>query len=245
MSTGTAQDLRDLHQPLAVDQATGTEFCMMKSFGEWDLHFRCPGQSGFRELSIPLSSQKHQELIGAFEASPTKVEIEKKWLVSRDEALQHISEEGVVAYEITQGYAIIGDKAEVRVRSKQRGADEPSYYLTIKGSGDVVRGESEIEISASDFKCIADFCVFDRIVHKTRFLLPDGAELDLYKQAGPQKAEPGQQYLPHATVEREFKSAEEIANVSTPSWYGAEVSKNKNLKNQKLAVHGFPKDIIE
>lgn len=244
MSTGTAQDLRDLNQPLAVDQATGVEFLMKRSFGEWHLHFRCPGQSGFRELSIPLSSQKQQELSGAFDPSPKKVEIEKKWLVPRDEALKHISHDGVVAYEITQGYAIIGDRAEVRVRSKQTGTQEPRYYLTIKGSGDVVRGESEIEISGVDFKSIADFCVFDRVVHKTRFVMPDGAELDLYKQAGPQKAESGQQYLPHATVEREFKSEEEIASVSTPSWYGPDVSKSKDLKNQKLAVVGFPENIF-
>jgi len=229
---------RNLDQPLATDAKTKVEFRMQRSFDKYSLSFTTPDKG----LSIPLTFEQYEELSRVFAPSPDKkkFEIEKKWEVVLEDALEHISKESAVAHEITQGYAIIAPGCEVRVRSKQRGDDAASHYLTIKGSGDLVRGESEIPFSAEHFQAIMDVCVADRVVRKTRFLMQNGAELDLYKQAGPQKAPPPAVYLPNGTVEMEFGSEAESSDTAIPEWYGKDVTKDKRLKNQSLAVSGFP-----
>jgi len=131
------------------------------------------------------------------------------------------------------------------VRQRQEhGANEATYTLTIKGKGDIVRGEKEIEISRLNYQTLMDLFVDGRIVDKDRFVAPhvlDGAEIDLYKRAGPQMPKEGDTYLDTATVEKEFTDLDTANSTTIPSWIGSDVTKDKALKNQKLAREGFPK----
>ena len=230
-----------MNEPLAVDNTTGTKFLLTRSFGEWSLHFkRLTTQGTPVELSIPMSPTQSEEL--AHDGSPgkEKVEIERKWLVDRDVALKHISQDGVVGYGVTQGYVIIADGFELRVRQKQKhGADKATYTLTIKGAGDIVRGEKEIEITRLNYQALMDLFVDGRIVDKDRFVAPrvlDGAEIDLYKRAGPQMPEVGEKYLAIATAEKESRSEDEANNLEAPDWFHHDVTKVKAMKNHVTPV---------
>jgi adenylate cyclase len=243
MLTAQSTDTSLMQNSLAVDSSTKTELRLVPVFKDVALQFATQRSNGYTEIQIPLTADTYEKLRAAFDRSPEKqtLEIERKWKASLEDGLNYSAAPDVVKYEIVQGYVIISDDVEVRVRSSHKQGDsEAKYYLTIKGSGDLVRSEAEVEIQKTSFELLLGVCTHERVVRKTRFAMPDGAEIDLYKQAGPQKATPPDTYLPVATIEREYASEAAIAQSVTPSWYGEDVTSNKGYKNKNLAVKGFP-----
>lgn len=163
------------------------------------------------------------------ETSPEQpLEIERKFLIrSLPDNLEQYPHK-----EIIQGYlAIVADGTEVRLRKKG-----DKYVQTVKGEGDEKRPEAEEEITAKQFNKFWPVTKGKR-VEKTRYEIPheNGViELDIY----------------HGdldgliTAEMEFDTDEDSKNFNPPSWFDEEVTKNKDYKNQSLAVHGIPKEDV-
>ena len=150
-------------------------------------------------------------------------EIEKKFLVNKIPVI----DESIKSHNILQGYVFISESMELRLRDKSK-----QYFQTIKTGKDLIRGEYEIEISASQFELLWPLTENKRIekiryeIHHSGFLI----ELDIY--------EGGLEGL--ITAEVEFSSENESLNFIPPDWFGPEITSDKRYKNQSLAVHGIP-----
>lgn len=143
------------------------------------------------------------------------MEIERKFLVREMPYL-----EGCEKSEIVQGYISLTPETRVRKRDNK-------YYLTIKGEGDVVREETEKEVSEKEGKELFSQ-VESKLIEKTRYLINIGkyiAELDIYKN-----------HLEGlVVVEVEFETEADANNFVPPTWFGEDISKNKEYRNKVLA----------
>ena len=156
-------------------------------------------------------------------ASPTGVEIERKFLPTR---LPDGLPEGE---RIEQGYlAIAPDGVEVRVRRRAGRST-----LTVKSGPAQVRTEEELQIEDRRFESLWPLTAGRRI-DKVRHVvpLPGGlaAEVDVY-------AAPHEGLL---VAEVEFPSAEAGARFEPPGWLGPEVTGDPRYANQSLALGGAP-----
>lgn len=153
-------------------------------------------------------------------------EIERKFLVTEPpRGLNQYSK-----YEINQGYIVITDQIEVRLRKKGR-----KYYQTVKTGAGVKRGESEIELTEGQFEGLWPLTEGKR-VEKTRYELPYGdnlIELDVYSGA----------LRGLIVAEVEFKSEGDSSVFNPPDWFGMEVTEDGRYKNKNLALHGIPPKI--
>ena len=143
------------------------------------------------------------------------MEIERKFLVRE---MPHL--EGCEKSEIVQGYISLTPETRIRKRDNK-------YYLTIKGEGDVVREETEKEVSEKEGKELFSQ-VESKLIEKTRYLINIGryiAELDIYKN-----------HLEGlVVVEVEFETEADANNFVPPLWFGEDISKNKEYRNKVLA----------
>ena len=148
------------------------------------------------------------------------MEIERKFLVERPPE----EVERAPSRRIDQGYVALDEGAEVRVR---RYGDD--LWLTIKGVGDLSRVEEELALHPDQFDSLWPLTEGRRI-EKTRHVLPDGVEVDVYdgELAGLMVAE------------IEFPSEDESAAFEPPDWFGPEVTEDPRYKNRALAVDGRP-----
>jgi CYTH domain-containing protein len=119
-----------------------------------------------------------------------------------------------------QGYISLNPETRIRKRDNQ-------YYLTIKGEGDIVREEIERVVSENEGKELFSR-VESKLIEKTRYLICIGkyiAELDIYKK-----------HLEGlVVVEVEFETEEEAEKFNPPTWFGEDISKNKEYRNKVLA----------
>ncbi len=151
-------------------------------------------------------------------------EIERKFLVAD---LPDLS--GTEKAVVRQGYLTApDDSTELRLRQKN-----DRYFLTLKGSGVLVRVEREAEISAEQFNTFWPE-TDGRRVEKERFTgqLPDGRvfELDVFQG----------DLAPLRLVEVEFQTEAEAEAYAPPEWFGADVTADKRYKNKTMATKGIP-----
>ena len=143
------------------------------------------------------------------------MEIERKFLVKEMPFLDDCEKS-----EIVQGYISLTPETRIRKRDNQ-------YYLTIKGEGDVVREETEKEVTEKEGKELFSQ-VESKLIEKTRYLINIGkyiAELDIYKN-----------HLEGlVVVEVEFETEADANNFVPPLWFGEDISKNKEYRNKVLA----------
>ena len=146
------------------------------------------------------------------------MEIERKFLVKEMPCL-----DGCEKSEIVQGYISLTPETRVRKRDNK-------YYLTIKGEGDVVREETEKEVSEKEGRALFSR-VESKLIEKTRYLVNIGnytAELDIYKS----------HLKGLVVVEVEFETEEEALAFTPPDFLGREVTCDKRYKNKNLATTG-------
>jgi CYTH domain-containing protein len=153
-------------------------------------------------------------------------EIERKFVVDRDtlpwNLLQYRND------KIRQGYlAITAEGTEVRVRQKG-----DAYFLTVKGSGTLVRSEIELQIMRSEYEELWQLTC-GRTVEKTRYQIPYKGrmiELDVY----------GGKLEGLVLAEIEFASTAESDRFDGPPWFGEEKTYDVRYKNRSLAIDGIP-----
>src|SRR5690242_17835700 len=148
------------------------------------------------------------------------MEIERKFLIERLPG----DAERAPARRIDQGYLALDEGAEVRLR---RYGEE--LWLTIKGTGGLARVEEELALAPEQFESLWPLTEGRRI-EKTRHVLPDGVEVDVY----------GAELAGLVVAEIEFASEDESAAFEPPDWFGPEVTEDESYKNRALAVDGRP-----
>ncbi|MGH7884656.1 MAG: CYTH domain-containing protein [Thermodesulfobacteriota bacterium] len=154
------------------------------------------------------------------------VEIERKFIVIRppDNLKNYKSE------EINQGYIVISEDIEVRLRKKGN-----KFYQTVKSTGDLKRNEVEIELSEKQFEKLWPLTAGKRL-EKVRYEIPNGnnlIELDIY--CGLLNA--------LVTAEVEFETEQESKTFLPPTWFGKDVTRDNRYKNKNLSLKGLPKEI--
>jgi len=154
------------------------------------------------------------------------LEIERKFLV------EHLPQalSGYPHHHIRQGYVAVDDDGTV-VRLRQMGEQ---YFQTIKGRGDLVRVEIEIDLTQAQFASLWPATVRRRI-EKVRYMIPHGPhciELDVYW--GPLEG--------LFTAEVEFTSLAAAEAYVPPDWFGEDVSQDARYRNLFLATEGIPCD---
>ncbi len=149
-------------------------------------------------------------------------EIERKFLIKEKPDLQKYPHKDII-----QGYMIIGDDYEVRLRKK---AEEFSQAVKI-GSG-LQREEVEIELTPVQFNQLWPLTE-NRRIEKVRYEIHyKGAliELDVYEGA----------LSKLVTAEVEFKTVAESTAFTPPDWFDEEITEDERFKNKNLAIHGLP-----
>jgi adenylate cyclase len=151
-------------------------------------------------------------------------EIERKYLLSgTPENFWHYP-----SVQIVQGYIAINDDG-----SERRIRDASGVYTeTTKSGKGMVRGETELSITAAEFERLWPLTEGKRI-EKNRFSIPHDEhtiELDVYDG----------ELWGLLVAEVEFTSEVAANDFTPPEWFGAEVTEDKRYKNQQLALHGMP-----
>lgn len=151
------------------------------------------------------------------------MEIERKFLTKEIP----FSLDGFACKELKQSY--LSFMPTIRIRKS-----DDAYILTIKGSGHISREEHELFITKEEYERLLAKAEGVEICKK-RYLIPldNGltAELDVYEGdlAG------------LYTTEVEFLTEEDAEGFVPPTWFGADVSKERGYKNAVLAQEGLPK----
>ena len=144
------------------------------------------------------------------------MEIERKFMVKVLPSLENIPFK-----RIRQGYVTLNP--ELRIRQ----ADD-KYYLTKKGEGYLVREEEEFEVSVAEGEEYFSKCE-NRLVYKTRYYIPYEkyiVELDIYEK----------KHKGLIVCEVEFESVEDAKSFILPSWFGEEITENREYRNKYLAL---------
>lgn len=144
------------------------------------------------------------------------MEIERKFMVKVLPSLENIPFK-----RIRQGYVTLNP--ELRIRQ----ADD-KYYLTKKGEGYLVREEEEFEVSTAEGEEYFSRCE-NRLVYKTRYYIPYEkyiVELDIYEK----------KHKGLIVCEVEFESVEDAKSFILPSWFGEEITENREYRNKYLAL---------
>jgi len=133
---------------------------------------------------------------------------------------------------IRQGYLIVPNRppagavpVEVRVRDSSG-----QKVLTVKGGRGASRSETEILLTAADFRSLWPLTKGARI-EKVRYRIPFEKriiELDVY----------GGKLRGLKTAEVEFASDAQLRKFQPPQWFGREVTGQEKFSNSQLAAHG-------
>ncbi len=125
--------------------------------------------------------------------------------------------------DFIQGYLCTSPVVRVR-----REGDE--YVLTYKEGSSLCRSEYNLPLNKNAFEHLLKKCG-GNIIHKTRYFIPLNskkslvAELDIFKQ----------RFDGLILVEVEFASIKDAHSFTPPSWFGKDVSNDKNYYNSTLA----------
>jgi len=150
-------------------------------------------------------------------------EIERKFIINKlPENLEKYPNS-----KISQGYLIITEHMEIRLRSK-----DGLFYQTVKTGSGLNRNEYEIELAKDQFDKLWALTKGNR-VNKTRYDIDFDnyiIELDIYEG----------DLSRLVTAEVEFTSDEVSNNFEPPDWFGEDITLDKRYKNQSLALKGIP-----
>jgi len=150
-------------------------------------------------------------------------EIERKFLIDSPAG----NYEDYPHKNIIQGYLVIADDVEVRLRNI-----DGRFYQTVKSGRGLIRQEHEIELTPEQFETLWPMTEGKR-VEKTRYDVDYRnklIELDIYSGV-----------LEGLVVaEVEFSSEPESAEFIPPAWFGDEITHDERYKNKNLALHGIP-----
>lgn len=159
-------------------------------------------------------------------------EIERKWLVDKNNIPYDLTADDVEVYDIRQTY--FSFNPEMRVRNYNNGM---AYEMTIKdnmSADGLVRDEVNITINKEQYENLIQKQEGNTI-HKTRYQLYDDGQVlafDIFHDSLD-----GLAYM-----EIEFASEEESRAYKEPEWVIKDVTDNKNYKNGHLARYGIPAD---
>lgn len=161
------------------------------------------------------------------------VEIEKKWIIDKDNIPYNLSNAEII--EIEQTYICFSP--EIRVR-KINGGEEYTFAVKTNITSDgMTRDEMEDHITEEEYNNLIKKREGNTI-YKTRYQFLDGDYLlaiDIF--SGELE---GLAYL-----EIEFENNEEANKFETPSWVIKDVTSDLNYKNGHLARYGIPDSFFE
>ena len=141
--------------------------------------------------------------------------------------------------DIRQGYLIKEDEVVLRVRTAAWSSGEKTGFITVKGKGDKVRDEYEMEIPYLYALVFLGKC--SHVLEKIRYIIPSiqstcnetghTIELDIFQ--GSLKG----LVLAEVEFESEFQSLSCV-----PDWFGDDVTDRKDYSNVGLLYGGIPDD---
>ncbi len=144
-------------------------------------------------------------------------EIERKFLVKEMPDLNSYT------YKyLEQGYLSVNPVVRVR-------KEDDTYYLTYKGKGFLEREEYNLTLNKESYEHLiakAD----GKLIKKKRYLIPydkNTIELDIFEG----------ELAGLVIAEVEFETVEEANSFNPPSWFGEDVTGNKNYTNAHLALN--------
>ena len=146
------------------------------------------------------------------------MEIERKFLI--EQAPDNL--DSYSYHDLEQAY--LCTSPVVRVRQ-----EDDNYYMTYKGSGYIQREEYNLPLDKESYnhlKAKAD----GNIITKRRYLIPydkNAIELDIFEG----------ELAGLVIAEVEFETVEEANSFNPPSWFGEDVTGNKNYTNASLALN--------
>lgn len=178
-------------------------------------------------IGIAITTMK--DIVEEMQNVINKIEIERKFLVDEIVLLNTINLSDFPSVEINQAY-LTDSGNEVRIR-KEEDAEKYWCCLTIKSKECLIRNEVEFEIPYAKYnQLIKNKMYRGNIIDKVRHRIPldNGlvAGLDIY----------GKELFGLLTVEVEFKTEKKANSFIPPSWFGEEVTYNKEYKNSNLAM---------
>ena len=157
-------------------------------------------------------------------------EIERKWLIKKEDIPYDLNDSNVQKYDIKQTYICFDP--EMRVRDYNNGE---SFEFTMKNNMTIdgmIRDEINIDITKEQY----DNLVIKQegnTIDKTRYQLYDDGQiiaLDIFHG----------DLDGLAYMEIEFKTEEESNNYQEPEWVIKDVTSDINYKNGHLARYGIP-----
>ena len=122
---------------------------------------------------------------------------------------------------LEQGYLNVNPVVRVR-------KENDTYYLTYKGKGFLEREEYNLPLNEDSYNHLIKK-TDGRIISKKRYLIPYEKytiELDIFEG----------ELAPLVIAEVEFESVEEANSFIPPSWFGEDVTGDKNYTNAHLAL---------
>lgn len=150
------------------------------------------------------------------------LEIERKFLIPHFPKM-HLEIENAKQVSrkiISQNYLAVGIE-EIRVRKIVNNNDD-KYTLTYKKGNSVERIEKEIPLLEETFEQLKSKYKPINKIRSTFLLNNQLIEIDEYEN------------FDFCTIELEFNSLEESTDFIPPTWFGTEVTIDKNYKNQTL-----------
>ncbi len=176
----------------------------------------------------PNNNNSYEERIDEILADDK--EIERKWLINKEEIPYDLNAKEVEQYDIRQTYFCFDP--EMRVRKYN---DGQWYELTIKSnmsSDGLIRDEINLVINEEQYENIIKKQE-GITIHKTRYQFYDNGEviaIDIFHD----------DLDGLAYMEIEFANEEESRNYIEPDWVIKDVTSDKNYKNGYLARFGIP-----
>lgn len=163
--------------------------------------------------------------------SEDEVEIERKWLIDKENIPYNLSNADI--YNIEQTYICFSP--EVRVRKINNGEQYTFTLKTNMSQDGMTRDETDIEITKEEYENLVSKKEGNTI-YKTRYQIVDENNnviaIDIF--SGDLE---GLAYL-----EIEFPNEKEAKSFTSPSWVIKEVTDDINYKNGYLARYGIPND---
>ena len=161
------------------------------------------------------------------------VEIEKKWIIDKENIPYNLSNAEII--EIEQTYICFSP--EIRVRKINNGKEYTFAVKTNMTADGMTRDEFEDNITEEEYNNLIKKREGNTI-RKTRYQFLDGDQLlaiDIF--SGELK---GLAYL-----EIEFENQEKANKFETPSWVIKDVTSDLNYKNGHLAKYGIPNSFFD
>lgn len=161
-------------------------------------------------------------------------EIERKWLLNKENIPYNLTDPSIKASKIKQTYICFDPEMRVREYTDVN-KGEISYEMTIKNNmsqDGLVRDEINIDINEEQYNNLV-IKKEGNVIYKTRYDFMEnglGISIDIY-----QDDLEGLAYM-----EIEFTSEEESNAYVTPDWVIKEVTDDSRYKNGKLARYGIP-----